>query len=140
MEDLSEFQNGKTNKNIKFSENIGKLTVTRSFENTDSEPNDILNLEFVYYDKKHEIQIVKQPKDFQVNTDVKLFDRKLSSMYDENIEKNRELLIALGVTTNISSLNTKENINGKHKIVLIQNDCTSSLGLHSSFNGLESFS
>ena len=93
MEDFSEFQNGKINKNIKFSENIGELTVTRSFENTDSEPNDSLNLKFVYYDKKHEIQIVKQPKDFQVNTDVKLFDRKLSSMYDENTRKIENYLM-----------------------------------------------
>ena len=105
MEDFSELQNGKISKNIQFSENIGELTVSNSFENVSSDPN----LGYVYYDKAHEIQMVKQPKDFQVNTDVKLFDRKLSSMYDENIEKNRELLIASGVTTNMSSLNTKEN-------------------------------
>ena len=31
-------------------------------------------------------------------------------MYDEKVEKNKEELIKSGITTDISSLNTKENI------------------------------
>ena len=53
--------------------------------------------------------MVKQPKDFPQQTDLILFNRKSSSMYDENIEKNKEELIKSGITTNLSLLNTKEN-------------------------------
>ena len=65
--------------------------------------------EFVSYTKSREIQMAKQPKDFPQQTDLILFNRKSSSMYDENIEKNKEELIKSGITTNLSLLNTKEN-------------------------------
>ena len=61
------------------------------------------------YTKNREIQNVKQPKDFPQQTDLMLFNRKSSSIFDENIEKNKEELIKSGITTNLSLLNTKEN-------------------------------
>ena len=53
--------------------------------------------------------LVKQPKDFHQKTDLILYNRKASSMYNENIGKNKEELIKSGITTNLSLLNTKEN-------------------------------
>ena len=65
--------------------------------------------EFVSYTKSQEIHIVKQPKYFPQQTDLILFNQKSSSVYDENIEKNKKELIKSGITTNLSLLNTKEN-------------------------------
>ena len=53
---------------------------------------------------------IKNPKDFSCKTDLILYNRKSSSMHDEKVEKNKEELIKSGITTDISSLNTKENI------------------------------
>ena len=71
---------------------------------------DIVENEFVCYSKKREIMPIKNPKDFSCKTDLILYNRKSSSMYDEKVEKNKEELIKSGITTDISSLNTKENI------------------------------
>ena len=65
--------------------------------------------EFVSYTKSQEIHIVKQPKYFPQQTDLILFNQKSSSVYDENIEKNKKELIKSGITTNLRLLNTKEN-------------------------------
>ena len=71
---------------------------------------DFVEYEFVCYSKKREIMPIKNPKDFSCKTDLILYNRKSSSMYDEKVEKNKEKLIKSGITTDMSSLNTKENI------------------------------
>ena len=53
---------------------------------------------------------IKNPKDFSCKTDFILCNRKSSGMYDEKVEKNKEKLIKSGITTDMSYLNTKENI------------------------------
>ena len=105
-------------KSVSFSSTIGKQQVASDFndyilsiESQIESPTFEVDTkcEFVSYTKNREIQIVKQPKDFPQQTDLMLFNRKSSSMFDENYEKNKEELIKSGITTNLSLLNTKEN-------------------------------
>ena len=85
----------------------GRVHVSEDFNiyDCDSEEN-----EFVCYSKNREIMPIKNPNDFSCKTDLILYNRKSSSMYDEIVEKNKEKLIKSGITTDMSSLNTKENI------------------------------
>ena len=108
----------KLEKSVSFSSTIGKQQVASDFndyivsvESQIESPTFevVTKCEFVSYTKNREIQMVKQPKDFPQQTDLILFNRKSSSMYDENIEKNKEELVKSGITTNFSLLNTKEN-------------------------------
>ena len=105
-------------KSVSFSSTIGKQQVASDFndyilsiESQIESPTFEVDTkcEFVSYTKNREIQMVKQPKDFPQQTDLMLFNRKSSSMFDENYEKNKEELIKSGITTNLSLLNTKEN-------------------------------
>ena len=113
MEEISESLHAtKLKKSVNFSSSIGKQQVASDFDDyivsveSQIEPPtfEIDTIwEFVSYTKSREIQMVKQPKDFPQQTDLILFNRKSSSMYDENIEKNKEELIKSGITTNLSS-------------------------------------
>ena len=120
MEEISESLHAtKLKKTVSFSiSSIGKQQVASDFDDyivsveSKIEPPTFeidTICEFVSYTKSREIHTVKQPKDFPQQTDLILFNRKSSSMYDENIEKNKEELIKSGITTNLSLLNTKEN-------------------------------
>ena len=120
MEEISKSLNAtKHRKCVRFSSSIGKQQVDSDFDDYNIVPVESqiepptfeidTICEFVSYTKSREIQMVKQPKDFPQQTDLILFNRKSSSMYDENIEKNKEELIKSGITTNLSLLNTKEN-------------------------------
>ena len=118
MEECSRLLHVKLEKSVSFSNTIGKQQVASDFNDyivsvksqIESPTFEVVtNCEFVSYTKNREIQMVKQPKDFPQQTDLMLFNRKSSSMYDENIEKNKEELVKSGITTNLSLLNTKEN-------------------------------
>ena len=112
---MEEFSENEFFQNIKLCSKI--TTFAESFnsrvhvsEDFDYNNCDIVENEFVCYSKKREIMPIKNPKDFSCKTDLILYNRKSSSMYDEKVEKNKEELIKSGITTDISSLNTKENI------------------------------
>ena len=112
MEEISEnefFQNIKLcSKITTFAESFNsRVHVSEDFDYNNC---DIVENEFVCYSKKREIMPIKNPKDFSCKTDLILYNRKSSSMHDEKVEKNKEELIKSGITTDISSLNTKENI------------------------------
>ena len=112
MEEISEnefFQNIKLcSKITTFAESFNsRVHVSEDFDYNNC---DIVENEFVCYSKKREIMPIKNPKDFSCKTDLILYNRKSSSMYDEKVEMNKEKLIKSGITTDISSLNTKENI------------------------------
>ena len=112
MEEISEnefFQNIKLcSKITTFAESFNsRVHVSEDFDYNNC---DIVENEFVCYSKKREIMPIKNPKDFSCKTDLILYNRKSSSTYDEKVEKNKEELIKSGITTDISSLNTKENI------------------------------
>ena len=115
MEEFSEnefFQNIKLcSKITTFAESTnGGVHVSEDFDTSIYNNCDLVENEFVCYSKKREIMPIKNPKDFSCKTDLILYHRKSSSMYDEKVEKNKEELIKSGITTDISSLNTKENI------------------------------
>ena len=112
---MEEFSENEFFQNIKLCSKI--TTFAESFnsrvhvsEDFDYNNCDIVENEFVCYSKKREIMPIKNPKDFSCKTDLILYNRKSSSTYDEKVEKNKEELIKSGITTDISSLNTKENI------------------------------
>ena len=112
---MEEFSENEFFQNIKLCSKIttfAEPTNSRVHVSEDFDYNncDIVENEFVCYSKKREIMPIKNPKDFSCKTDLILYNRKSSSMYDEKVEKNKEKLIKSGITTDISSLNTKENI------------------------------
>ena len=115
---MEEFSENEFFQNIKLCSKIttfAEPTNSRVHVSEDFDYNncDFVENEFVCYSKKREIMPIKNPKDFSCKTDLILYNRKSSSMYDEKVEKNKEELIKSGIRTDISSLNTKENIKQK---------------------------
>ena len=104
--------------NVHFSETIGQLKTNFS-ESEASTGNKIKNTEcdqpeFYSLSKNYELYPVKKPRDFipisGVTTDVILFDRKESSEYEEEVADKKRVMRERGVSTNLSNVMTKENM------------------------------
>ena len=100
---------------VQLDEGIGIQKVVIDFDwQVETNPSvnttyDVLLQDFESATKGHDLKLAKMPEDFQVKTDVMLFNRKFSSVHNEYKEKNKEALINSGFITDMSLLNTKEN-------------------------------
>eukprot|EP00090_Calanus_glacialis_P018829 TRINITY_DN29148_c0_g1_i1.p1 TRINITY_DN29148_c0_g1~~TRINITY_DN29148_c0_g1_i1.p1 ORF type:complete len:165 (-),score=46.11 TRINITY_DN29148_c0_g1_i1:83-577(-) len=109
------------NTTVQFSQKVGKMDIDAlNFQDEEVATeerggNREANLmEYFALSKDYKLNPIKMPSDFLtlsgVTTDVILFDRKYSSEYDEEVAEKRNKMRESGISTNLSNVMTKENI------------------------------
>eukprot|EP00092_Neocalanus_flemingeri_P002108 GFUD01002248.1.p1 GENE.GFUD01002248.1~~GFUD01002248.1.p1 ORF type:complete len:359 (-),score=109.63 GFUD01002248.1:67-1143(-) len=116
----------KKHNNIDFAQNIGRFMIDASLldnidGNTEEQIGKDEEIEYFALSKDYVLKPVKNHFDFVtsdakeqenmfgVTTDVLLFDRRLSSEYNEEFTEKRNRMREAGVSTNLSNVMTKEN-------------------------------